>query len=119
MMDITDNTPKPQSAFVLAALILALFGAEIYWIYGWHGANEDLFLANIRRSGENMLDTRKITELKGASVQITGLYLRLQDPLLSTPSTPPQLPASVGNDPRKTEPIVVQDLIKGGLVLLC
>jgi hypothetical protein len=115
MSAITSNTPKPQSALVLAALILALLGAEIYWLYGWHGANEDLLLANIRRSGENMLDARKITELKAASVRITGLYLRLQDPLLSTPSTPPQLPASVGNGLRKTDPIVVQDLIKGGL----
>jgi hypothetical protein len=115
MSGITNNSPKPQSALVLAALILALFGAEIYWLYGWRGANEDLLLANIRRSGENMLDARKITDLKAASVQITGLYLRLQDPLLSSPSTTPQLPASVGNGPRKTDPIVIQDLIKGGL----
>src|SRR5271166_467485 len=115
MRATTNDTPKPQSALLLAVLILALLGAEAYWLYRWHGFNEDLLLANTRRSGENALDSRKITDLNAASVRINGLYLRLQDPLPSSPPNLPQLPASVGNGLRQTEPTVIQDLVKAGL----
>ena len=91
MRATTNDTPKPQSALLLAVLILALLGAQTYWLYRWHGFNEDLLLANTRRSGENALDSRKITDLNAASVRINGLYLRLQDPL---PSSAPNLAAA-------------------------
>jgi hypothetical protein len=115
MRATANYTPKPQSALVLAVLILALLGAETYWLYRWHRSNEGLLLANIRRSGENVLASRKIAELKAASVRINGLYLRLQDPLPSTPPNLQQLPLSVGNGVRQTEPIVIQDFVKAGL----
>jgi len=115
MRATTSDTPKPQSALLLAVLILALLGGQTYWLYRWHGFNEDLLLANARRSGENALDSRKITDLNAASVRINGLYLRLQDPLPSSAPNLPQLPASVGNGLRQTEPTVIQDLVKAGL----
>ena len=115
MTATTNDTPKPQSALLLAVVILALLAAETYWLYCWHDSNEDLLLANIRRSGENALGSRKITELKTASVRINGLYLRLQDPLPSTPPNLPQSPSSIGNRLHQTEPIVIQDFVKAGL----
>ena len=115
MRATTNGTPKPQSALLLAVLILALLGAQTYWLYRWHGFNEDLLLANTRRSGENALDSRKITDLIAASVRINGLYLRLQDPLPSSAPNLPQLPASVGYGLPQTEPTVIQDLVKMGL----
>jgi hypothetical protein len=115
MRATTNGTPKPQSALLLAVLILALLGAQTYWPYRWHGFNEDLLLANTRRSGENALDSRKITDLIAASVRINGLYLRLQDPLPSSAPNLPQLPASVGYGLPQTEPTVIQDLVKMGL----
>ena len=115
MRATANDTPKPQSALVLTFCILLLLGAETYWLYRWHGSNEDLLLANIRRSGENLLDSRKMTELKAASVRINGLYLRLQDPVAFTPPNLQQRSLSVGNGVHQTEPIVIQDFVKGGL----
>jgi hypothetical protein len=109
-----NDTPKPQSALVLAFCILALLGAEIYWLYGWHSANEELLFANNRRSAANALDSRKIAELKAASVRINGLYLRFQEPPPSTPSA--QFPLSSVAGLRQTEPVVIQDFVKAGFV---
>ena len=115
MRATTNDTPKPQSALLLAVLILALLGAQTYWLYRWHGFNEDLLLANTRASGENALASRKITDLNAASVRINGLYLRLQDPLPSSAPNLAQLPTPVNNGLRQTEPIVIQDFVKAGL----
>jgi hypothetical protein len=109
-----NDTPKPQSAFVLAFCILALLGAEIYWLYGWHSANEELLVSNNRLSAANALDSRKIAELKAASVRINGLYLRFQEPPSPNPSA--QFPLSPVAGLRQTEPVVIQDFIKAGLL---
>jgi hypothetical protein len=78
---ISTGIPKPQAAMLLASLILAIFAAEILWLYGWYSANEALYLSNIRQASQNWLDQRKITDLKAAVGRIDGLYLRFQDPI--------------------------------------
>ena len=82
-MATANETPKPQSAVLLAVLIVALLGGQTYWLYHWHAFNEDLLLANTRSAAQNVLDTRKIIDLNAATVRINGLYLRLQDSLPS------------------------------------
>jgi hypothetical protein len=114
MMATANETPKPQSAVLLAVLIVALLGGQTYWLYHWHAFNEDLLLANTRSAAQNVLDSRKINDLNAATVRINGLYLRLQDSLPSAAPNLPQLPASVGNGLHQAEPTVIQDLVKGG-----
>ena len=109
-------TPKPRSAIALSVCVLVLFVAEAFWLYNWHRSNEELAIANTRRAGQNAIDSRKILELRSASVRIDGLYLRLQDPLTSAPQIGQQL-ASPGAGPRPdaNEPMVIQDFVKAGL----
>jgi len=111
-----NDTPKPQSAILLAICILALFGVEMYWLYSWHRSNEELFVGNIRRASQNTLDLRKIMDLRAAAVRINGLYLRLQDPLAAAPQNLPQLPSLDGGGARQNgpEPMVIQDFLKAG-----
>jgi hypothetical protein len=110
-----NETPKPQSALLLTISILALFGLEMYWLYGWHRSNEGLYIANVRRASQNALDQRKITDLKAAAVRINGLYLRLQEPG-SAPQSMQQLPSLDGGVVRQNvpEPVVIQDFLKAG-----
>ncbi|MBV8142683.1 MAG: hypothetical protein JO279_00345 [Verrucomicrobia bacterium] len=112
---IQSGTPKPRSAIWLAIFILALFGVEIYWIYGWHRSNEELYLTNIRRGSQNALDLRKIVDLRAAAVRINGLYLRLHDPSASPSPNAQQLPPLVsGIRQNAPEPMVIQDFLKAG-----
>ena len=112
---IQNDTPKPHSAIWLAIGILALFAVETYWIYSWHRSNEELYLTNIRRASQNVLDLRKIMDLRAASVRINGLYLRIQDPPTSTSQNVQQLPALVsGVRQNAPEPMAIQDLLKAG-----
>ena len=116
-MTATGNaTPKPQSAIFLAVCIFVLFVAEAYWLYNWHHSNKELSVANIRRAGQNTIEERKILELRSATVRIDGLYLRLQDPLTSTPKIVQQPSALIaGVRPNSAEPMVIQDFVKAGL----
>ena len=100
---------------LLSISILALFGLEMFWLYSWHRSNEELYTANVRRSSQNALDLRKITDLKAAAVRINGLYLRLQDPG-PAPQNEQQLPLLDGGGVRQNGPesIVIQDFIKAG-----
>jgi hypothetical protein len=112
-MTVTENAaPRPQSAIFLAVCLCVLFVAEVTWLYNWHRSNEELSVANLRRAGQNTIDERKILELRSATVRIDGLYLRLQDPLTSTPQTMQQ-PAGVR--PNSAEPMAIQDFVKAGL----
>ena len=114
---ITPNTPKPQSAIVLALFIIAVFCAEMFWLYNWHLANEALYVNNVRQANQNYLDERKLTQLKAAAVRINSLYLRLQDPI--DPARAGQQPASIQvpnarqNGP---EPVAITDFSKAGFV---
>jgi hypothetical protein len=116
MTERANDTPKPRSAILLAICILTLLGAETYWLYRWHRSNEELSLANIRRAGENALDLRKIMDLRAAAGRIDGLYLRLQDPLPTSPPSGQQLSSLVSNGVRHTDPAAIQDFVKAGLV---
>jgi hypothetical protein len=100
---------------LLALVIIALSGGEMFWLYNWHRANEALYLSNIRQASQNWLDQRKITDLKAAAIQINGLYLRLGDPIVAT-QNPQQLPSSDhgGAGQNGPEPIVIQDFVKAG-----
>jgi hypothetical protein len=116
MIGTGNATPKPRSAIVLSACIVIIFIAEAGWLYNWHRANEELSIANVRRAGQNAIDGRKVLELRSASVRIDGLYLRLQDPLASTPQIAQQPSALVGGALRgSAEPMVIQDFVKAGL----
>jgi hypothetical protein len=113
------DTPKPHSAFALAAFIIVLFCVEAAWLYNWHGSNETLYLANIRRASQNALDQRKIMDLRAAAVRINGLYLRFQDPITTEPQHPQQFPSLDGGLRQSgSEPIVVQDFLKAGFVAM-
>ena len=116
MTGTANATPKPRSAIVLSVCVLVLFIAEAFWLTNWHRSNEELAIGNTRRAGQNAIDARKVLELRSAAVRIDGLYLRLQDPLASTPQGPqqPPIPGS-GQRPSGTEPMAIQDFVKGGL----
>lgn len=113
------NTPKPQpqSAIVLALSIIAVFAAEMFWLYNWHISNEALYVNNVRQANQNYLDERKLTELKAAAVRINSLYLRLQDPIVPARESR-QLPAINGPNARQNEPepVAIQDFTKAGFV---
>jgi hypothetical protein len=114
---ITPNTPKPQSAIALALFIIAVFSAEIFWLYNWHISNEALYVNNVRQANQNYLDEGKLTQLKAAAVRINSLYLRLQDPIVPARDGQ-QLPSIEGPDARQNgpEPVAIQDLTKAGFV---
>jgi hypothetical protein len=117
MTGTANATPKPRSAIVLSVCVLALFIAEAFWLANWHRLNEELAIANARRAGQNAIEARKVLELRSAAVRIDGLYLRLQDPSASTPQGA-QRPPNSGTGPRPagTEPMAIQDFVKGGLM---
>ena len=106
---------KTRSAMLLALILIALSGGEMFWLYSWHRANEALYLSNIRQASQNWLDQRKITDLKAATVQINALYLRLGDPIVATQNLE-QLPSLDHGSARQNgpEPVVIQDFVKGG-----
>jgi hypothetical protein len=116
MMGTGTATPKPRSAIVLSVCVVVLFIAEAFWLYHWHRSNEQLALSNVRRAGQNAIDSRKVLELRSAAVRIDGLYLRLQDPLTPAPQVvqQPVAPWAVQRQP-STEPMVIQDFVKAGL----
>jgi hypothetical protein len=97
---------------LLALVIIALSGGEMFWLYNWHRANEALYLSNIRHASQNWLDQRKMTDLKAEAIQINGLYLRLGDPIVAT-QNPQQLDHG-GARQNGPEPIVIQDFVKAG-----
>ena len=109
------DTPKPQSAMLMALVIIMLFAGEIFWLYGWQGANEALYLSNIRQASQNWLDQRKITDLKAAAGRINGLYLRFQDPIVAGQNVQ-QLPSLDHRGARQNspEPVAIQDFVKAG-----
>jgi len=100
---------------LLALVVIALFAGETFWLYGWHGANEALYLSNIRQASQNWLDQRKITDLKAAVARINGLYLRFQDPIVAGQNLQP-LPSLDHGGARQNspEPVAIQDLVKAG-----
>ncbi|MBV8416386.1 MAG: hypothetical protein JO251_14345 [Verrucomicrobia bacterium] len=106
---------KTRSAMLLALVLSALSGGEMFWLYSQHRANEALHLSNIRQASQNWLDQRKITDLKAATVQINALYLRLGDPIVATQNLE-QLPSLDHSGARKNgpEPVVIQDFVKSG-----
>ena len=112
---ILTDTPKAQSAMLMALVIIALFAGEMFWLYGWHDANEALYLSNIRQASQNWLDQRKITDLKAAAVRINGLFLRLQDPIVAGQNVQ-QLPSLDHGGARQNspEPVAIQDFVKAG-----
>jgi hypothetical protein len=112
---ISTGTPKPQSAMLMTLVIIVLFAGEMLWLYGWHGANEALYLSNIRQASQNWLDQRKITDLKAAAARINGLYLRFQDPIVAGQNVQ-QLPSLDHHGARQNgpEPVAIQDFVKAG-----
>jgi hypothetical protein len=112
---ISTATPKPRSAMLMALVIVALLAGEMFWLYGWHGANEALYLSNIRQASQNWLDQRKITDLKAAVARINGLYLRFQDPIVAGQNVQ-QLPSLDHGGARQNspEPVAIQDFVKAG-----
>jgi len=112
---ILTDTPKAQSAMLMALVIVALFAGEMFWLYGWHDANEALYLSNIRQASQNWLDQSKITDLKAAAVRINGLFLRLQDPIVAGQNVQ-QLPSLDHGGARQNspEPVAIQDFVKAG-----
>ena len=112
---ILTDTPKAQSAMLMALVIIALFAGEMFWLYGWHDANEALYLSNIRQASQNWLDQRKITDLKAAAVRINGLFLRLQDPIVAGQNVQ-QLPSLDHGGARQNspEPVAILDFVKAG-----
>jgi hypothetical protein len=116
---ISIDTPKPRSAMLMVLVIVALFAGEMFWLYDWRGANEGLYLSNIRRAGQNWLDQRKITDLKATAYRINGLYLRLQDPIVGGQNVQ-QLPSLDHGGVRQNspEPVAIQDLVKAGFAVV-
>lgn len=112
---ILTDTPKAQSAMLMALVIIALFAGEMFWLYGWHGANEALYLSSIRQASQNWLDQRKITDLKAAALRVNGLFLRLQDPIVAGQNVQ-QLPSLDHGGARQNspEPVAIQDFVKAG-----
>ncbi|HYY31767.1 MAG TPA: hypothetical protein VE860_27730 [Chthoniobacterales bacterium] len=114
---ISPNTPKPQSAIVLALFIIAVFCAEMFWLCNRRISNEALYVNNVRQANQNYLDERKLTQLKAAAVRINSLYLRLQDPIVPARDGQ-QLPSIEGPNARQNgpEPVAIQDFVKAGFV---
>jgi len=100
---------------LMALVIIALFAGEMFWLDGWHGANEALYLSNIRQASQNWLDQRKITDLKAAVARINGLYLRFQDPIVAGQNVQ-HLPSLDHGGARQNspEPVAIQDFVKAG-----
>jgi hypothetical protein len=100
---------------LMALLIIALFAGEAFWLYGWHGSNEALYLTNIRQASQNWLDRRKIADLRAAVTRINGLYLRFQDPIVAGQNVQ-HLPSLDHGGARQNspEPVAIQDFAKAG-----
>jgi hypothetical protein len=110
---ISSDTPKPRSAMLMALFIIALFAGEMHWLYGWHSANEALYLSNIRQASQNWLDQRKITDLKAVVARVNGLYLRFQDPIVAGQNFQ-HLPSLGGARQNSPDPVAIQDFVKAG-----
>jgi hypothetical protein len=114
---MSPNTPKPQSALVLAMFLIAVLCAEIFWLYNWHLANEALYVNNVRQANQNYLDGRKVAQLKAAAVRINSLYLRLGDPIVPARDGQELPPIACPNARQNApEPVAISDFTKAGFI---
>ena len=116
------DKPRPQAAMLLALATIVLLGLEGFWLKGFHQQNSDIALSNVRRANQNAIEQSKITDLKAAAERIKGLYLRLQDSILTPAKTTQELPslsksAAKGNR-SQDGPEPIEDFRKAGFETL-
>jgi hypothetical protein len=116
------DKPRPQAAMLLALATIALFAIEAFWLKGLHEHNSDIALSNVRRANQNAMEQSKITDLKAAAERIKGLYLRLQDAILTPTKTAQELPSlaksATKENSSRSGPEPIEDFRKAGFEIL-